>query len=100
MIATPICENCLYDGRSAKEWPCINCVNNVDNHFEPKGNEVKISARDLILTLQEWRLEALESEKKGIGLKEPVVLLHVIEMIKKKATHEEIKQRIERGMVE
>lgn len=30
------CENCVCDGGSNMEWPCINCVNNVRDHFKRK----------------------------------------------------------------
>ena len=32
------CENCKHDSKTHLEWPCVNCVNNVKDHFEEKTN--------------------------------------------------------------
>lgn len=32
------CESCKHDGKTPLEWPCVNCVNNVKDHFEEKTN--------------------------------------------------------------
>ena len=33
------CENCVHDKDSNMDWPCINCVNNVRDHFRSKEGE-------------------------------------------------------------
>lgn len=91
MTENRTCENCKHDEKTEMEWPCINCVNNARDHFEPYNESLTEYIKEVKEAMNNFG-KTLSKEVEGTVRNAKATMKKVAEIVKE-STEEDISRR-------